>query len=167
MREGLAGRTGAGRHLKGPDGGAAQRVARPVPGTRAGGPLRLTAAGDRTTIGTTGTEQEDPVILINITMQIRPEKMDEWLALADSYARDVNSEDGCLFFQFARSLTDASRFVCIEGFTDAEAGAAHVRQPYVKKFFDTAPDLVAAQPQIIYIDTPHDGFGPMGEIQPR
>jgi quinol monooxygenase YgiN len=47
------------------------------------------------------------------------------------------------------------------------AGAAHVRQPYVKKFFDTAPDLVAAQPQIIYIDTPHDSFGPMGEIQPR
>jgi hypothetical protein len=30
-----------------------------------------------------------------------------------------------------------------------------------------APDLVATQPQIIYIDTPHDGFGPMGEIQPR
>jgi hypothetical protein len=26
---------------------------------------------------------------------------------------------------------------------------------------------VATQPQIIYIDTPHNGFGPMGEIQPR
>jgi hypothetical protein len=26
---------------------------------------------------------------------------------------------------------------------------------------------VATQPQIIYIDTPHDGFGPMAEIQPR
>ena len=50
---------------------------------------------------------------------------------------------------------------------DAEAGGTHVKQPYVKKFFDTAPDLVATQPQIIYIDTPHDGFGPMGEIQPR
>jgi hypothetical protein len=37
----------------------------------------------------------------------------------------------------------------------------------VKKFFDTAPDLVATQPQIIYMDAPHDGFGPMGEIQPR
>jgi quinol monooxygenase YgiN len=102
-----------------------------------------------------------------IKMQIRPEKMSEWLALADSYAKDVNSEDGCLFFQFARSLTDDSEFVCIEGFTDAEAGATHVKQPYVKKFFNTAPDLVATQPQIIYIDTPHDGFGPMGEIQPR
>ena len=84
------------------------------------------------------------MILINIKMQIRPEKMDQWLALADSYARNVNAEDGCLFFQFARSLTDGNEFVCIEGFTE-----------------------VAAQPQIIYIDTPHDGFGPMGEIQPR
>jgi quinol monooxygenase YgiN len=107
------------------------------------------------------------MILINITMTIRPDKMDEWLATADAYARDVNSEDGCLFFQFARSLASENEFVCIEGFKDAEAGGAHVQQPYVKKFFETAPDLVSAQPQIIYIDTPHDGFGPMGEIQPR
>ena len=107
------------------------------------------------------------MILINIKMQIRPEKMDQWLAVADSYARDVNTEDGCLFFQFARSLTDDSEFVCIEGFKDADAGAAHVRQPYVKRFFEVTPDLVAKQPQIIYIDTPHEGFGPMGEIQPR
>jgi quinol monooxygenase YgiN len=107
------------------------------------------------------------MILINIKFQIRPEKVDEWLALADSYAKDVNSEDGCLFFQFARSLTDDDEFICIEGFTDAAAGAAHVKQAYVKRFFELAPDLVATQPQIIYIDTPHDGFGPMGEIQPR
>jgi quinol monooxygenase YgiN len=107
------------------------------------------------------------MILINITMSIRPDKMDEWLSVADSYAKDVNSEDGCLFFKFARSLTDENEFVCIEGFTDAGAGAAHVKQPYVKKFFEDAPGLVSAQPQIIYIDAPHGGFGPMGEIQPR
>jgi quinol monooxygenase YgiN len=107
------------------------------------------------------------VILINIKMQIRPEKTDEWLAVADAYAKDVNSEDGCLFFQFARSLTDDNEYICIEGFKDADAGGTHVKQPYVKKFFEVMPDLVATQPQIIYIDTPHDGFGPMGEIQPR
>ena len=107
------------------------------------------------------------MILINIKMQIRPEKMDEWLALADSYAKDVNAEDGCLFFQFARSLTDANEFICIEGFKDAEAGGAHVKNSYAKRFFEITPDLVATQPQIIYIDTPHDGFGPMGEIRPR
>jgi quinol monooxygenase YgiN len=107
------------------------------------------------------------MILINLKMQIRPEKMDEWLALADSYAKDVNAEEGCLFFQFARSLTDPNEFITIEGFKDAEAGGAHVKNSHAKRFFETAPDLVAAQPQIIYIDTPHDGFGPMGEIQPR
>jgi quinol monooxygenase YgiN len=107
------------------------------------------------------------MILINLKMQIRPEKMDEWLALADSYAKDVNAEEGCLFFQFARSLTDPNEFITIEGFKDAEAGGAHVKNSHAKRFFETAPDLVAAQPQIIYIDPPHDGFGPMGEIQPR
>jgi quinol monooxygenase YgiN len=107
------------------------------------------------------------MILINITMQIRPEKTAEWLAVADAYAKDVNSEEGCLFFQFARSLTDENQYVCIEGFKDADAGGAHVKHDYVKKFFAVMPDIVATQPQIIYIDTPHDGFGPMGEIQPR
>ena len=107
------------------------------------------------------------MILINIKMPIRPDKMNEWLALADSYAKDVNSEDGCLFFQFARSLTDENEFICIEGFKDADAGAAHVKNDHVKKFFEVMPDLVATQPQIIYIDTPHDGFGSMAEIQPR
>jgi hypothetical protein len=29
------------------------------------------------------------MILINIRMQIRPEKMDAWLALADTYAREI------------------------------------------------------------------------------
>src|SRR6201986_2945517 len=107
------------------------------------------------------------MILINIKMQIRPEKIDEWLAVADAYSKDVNSEEGCLFFKFSRSLTDENEFVCIEGFRDADAGATHVQQPYVKKFFDTAPALVPAHPQILYIAPPHDGFGPMGEIQPR
>jgi quinol monooxygenase YgiN len=107
------------------------------------------------------------MILINITMPIRSDKIDEWLALAETYARDVNSEVGCLFFQFARSLTDENEFICIEGFKDPEAGAVHMQQTYVAKFFEVAPDLVSAQPKIIYIDTPHDGFGPMGEIQPR
>jgi quinol monooxygenase YgiN len=93
--------------------------------------------------------------------------MDEWLAVAAAYSKDVNSEDGCLFFNVSRSIGDENEFVLIEGFKDADAGAAHVKNDYVKKFFEVAPDLVATQPQIIYIDTPHDGFGPMGEIQPR
>jgi quinol monooxygenase YgiN len=82
------------------------------------------------------------MILININED--PARQDGPVAgAAGSYARDVSSEDGCLFFQFARSLTGGNEFVCIEGSKDAAAGAAHVKQPHVKKFFGTAPDLVA------------------------
>jgi quinol monooxygenase YgiN len=51
------------------------------------------------------------MILINIKMRIRPEKMGEWLAVADAYAKDVNSEEGCLFFNFARDIGDSDRVV--------------------------------------------------------
>ena len=106
------------------------------------------------------------MILINMKMQIRPE--DERVAGAGRLLRQGRQLRGRLPVLPVRPEPyRRQRFVCIEGFTDAEAGATHVKQPYVKKFFDTAPDLVATQPQIIYIDTPHDGFGPMGEIQPR
>ena len=106
------------------------------------------------------------MILINIKMQIRPEKMHEWLAWR--LLRQGREYRGRLpVLPVLRSLNDENEFICIEGFKDAQAGSTHVKQPYVKRFFDTAPDLVATQPQIIYMDAPHDGFGPMGEIQPR
>jgi len=69
------------------------------------------------------------VILINITMPIRPDKIEDWLTLADGYAKDVNSEDGCMFFQFARSLTDANEFICIEGFRTPMPEPAMWRSP--------------------------------------
>ena len=107
------------------------------------------------------------MILIVIKFPVRPDRIEEFRAKADEYAAAVYAEEGSLFFEWSRSVLDPNTFVCIEGFRDADAGAAHVAQPHVKRFFDAAPDLVSAQPQILYIDTPHDGFGPMGEIQPR
>jgi len=35
-----------------------------------------------------------------------------------------------------------------------------VAQSYVRRFFEVMPDLVSAQPKIIYVDTPHEGFDP-------
>ena len=108
------------------------------------------------------------MILINIKFPIRPDRTDEWIALADYYAKAVNAEEGSLFFQFSRSLDDPNEFVCVEGFRDADAGAAHTKTAHFAEFVEKAPDCVAAQPQIIYVDAPQvDGWGPMGEISPR
>lgn len=108
------------------------------------------------------------MILINVKFPIRPDKADEWAALAADYAAAVNAEDGCLYFEFARSVDDPDTWICVEGFRDADAGGAHVQTEAFRRFVDTAPDLVREQPQIIYIDSPETaGWGPMGEITPR
>ena len=108
------------------------------------------------------------MILINVKFPVREDKTDEWLALADSYSKAVNAEEGCISFSFSRSLDDPNLFVCVELFRDAEAGGAHVKTDHAVKFFAAAPDLVSAQPEILYIDSPEvKGFGPMGEITPR
>lgn len=108
------------------------------------------------------------MILINVKFPVRADKVDEWLRLADSYATAVNAEEGNLFFEWSRSLQDPTVFVCVEGFRDADAGAAHTKTDHFAAFVEQAPDLVSAKPQIIYVDAPQlDGWGEMGEIAPR
>lgn len=108
------------------------------------------------------------MILINVKFPVRADKVDEWLVLAQEYATAVNAEEGCVFFEWSRSLADPNEFVCVEGFRDSDAGGAHMKTSHVGSFMERAPDLVSAQPKIIYIDaTQVDGWGPMGEITPR
>lgn len=100
---------------------------------------------------------------------IRNDRLSEWEELSASYARDVSAEPGNVFFEFSRSIEEPGTYVCIEGFADADAGAEHMKQPHVSAFMSAMPDIVSAQPQIIYVDAGDQtsGFGPMGEIQPR
>lgn len=108
------------------------------------------------------------MILIVVKFPVRPERIDEWQSLAAEYAAAVHQEEGSLFFEWSKSLDEADTFVCVEGFRDASAGAAHTSTDHFRTFVDRAPALVARQPQIIYVDSPDlSGWGPMGEIQPR
>ena len=69
---------------------------------------------------------------------------------------------------WSRSVEEPDTWICVEGFCDADAGSAHVGTEAFKDFVERAPDLVSAQPQIIYVNSPDlTGWGPMGEIQPR
>ena len=108
------------------------------------------------------------MILIVVKFPVRPDRAEEWAGLAADYARAVQSEEGNLFFEWSRSLDAPDTYVCVEGFRDAAAGAAHTGTQAFRDFVEKAPDLVAAQPQIIYVDSPDlAGWGPMGEIKPR
>lgn len=108
------------------------------------------------------------MILITVKFPIRPEKTEEWLKIANDYATAVRAEEGNRFFEFSRSLDDEHEYVCIEGFADGDAGAAHMQTSHVSHFMSTMPDIVSRQPKIIYIDAPQvEGFVDMGEIKPR
>ena len=108
------------------------------------------------------------MILITVKFPIREDKLEEWHDLSAYYAEAVNAEPGCVFFEFSRSVAEPNTFVCIEGFLDSDAGAEHMRQDHVARFMAEMPDIVSAQPQIIYVEAPQvEGFAPMGEIEPR
>ena len=108
------------------------------------------------------------MILITVKFPIRADKQREWDELSAFYAAAVNAEPGCVFFEFARSVQDPQTYVCIEGFRDAAAGAEHMNQDHVTRFMAAMPDIVSAQPQLIYVEADGvTGFGPMGEISPR
>ncbi|RBY82251.1 putative quinol monooxygenase [Blastococcus sp. TF02A-26] len=108
------------------------------------------------------------MILIVVKFPVRPELVETWPELVRDYTEGCRAEEGNLFFDWSRSVEEPDTYVLVEGFRDAAAGAAHVGTDHFKAFVERGPDLVARQPQIIYIDAPEvDGFGPMGEIQPR
>ena len=108
------------------------------------------------------------MIYITVKFPIRPDKADQFMDAAADYTAATRAEEGNLFFEWSRSVDEPNTFVLLEGFRDADAGAAHVAGQHVKDFFEWAPDWVSDNPQIFYIDSPDlSGFGPMGEIQPR
>ena len=108
------------------------------------------------------------MICIAVKFPIRPEKADQFMGEAAGYTAATRAEEGNVFFEWSRSLDEPNTFVLLEGFRDADAGAAHVAGQHVKDFFQWAPDWVSDKPQIIYVDSPElSGWGPMGEIAPR
>lgn len=108
------------------------------------------------------------MILINVKFPVKAERIDEWIALAAQYQKDVGAEEGNVYFEWSRSMDDGCVFYAIECFKDSDAGAAHMQTQHVANFMAVAPDLVAAQPHIVFVDSSSiAGWAAMGEIQPR
>jgi quinol monooxygenase YgiN len=108
------------------------------------------------------------MILITLRLPVHPERVEEWLRIADQYARDVNDEPGCVFFEWSRSLSDPTTFIANEGFLDQTAAEAHMKTPHVPALMEAARDFVREVPSIIYVDAPEsNGYVAMAEIEPR
>lgn len=107
------------------------------------------------------------MIFIVVKFPVKPGSADSWLSGAADFTAATRSEPGNLFFEWSTSVEEPNTFVLVEAFQDG-AAEAHVNSPHFKTFVDWAPDHVSATPKIISLsDVPGDGWGEMGEVQPR
>ena len=103
------------------------------------------------------------MILINLKIQIRADRRDEWLDRITSYAKACRDEPGCKSFDVYESIESPNQFSIIESFESHEAGGAHVQTEHFKDFLVWFPTVIGAAPLIINTEVDND-FAPMGEF---
>lgn len=102
------------------------------------------------------------MIFITAKFPVKPEHADAWPEISREFTRATNAEDGCLFFEWSRSLKEPNTYVLIEAFRDDEAGGAHVNSDHFKKATAELPAYLSATPDIVNVKV--DGWSKLGEL---
>ena len=104
------------------------------------------------------------MIFITAKFRIRAEDADRWPEISAAFTRATRSEDGCLWFDWSRSLDDPTEYVLVEAFRDDAAGAAHVQSEHFKAAQQTLPAHLAETPRIVNFTVPGDDWSRLGEM---
>ena len=106
------------------------------------------------------------MIFITARFQVLPEHAEAWPAISREFTEATRAEDGCLWFDWSRSLDDPHEFVLVEAFQD-DAAAAHVGSEHFKAAMAWMPDAISATPKIINVRAEGGDWSEMAELQPR
>jgi quinol monooxygenase YgiN len=104
------------------------------------------------------------VIFIVISIDVRPEKRDDFLEGVVGYCAQVRAEPGNRRFTCHQDVEDPNQFVVVANYVDQAAGEAHVASDHAQWFFGWLPSVVARVPKIVYQELPGDGWSDMGEV---
>jgi quinol monooxygenase YgiN len=104
------------------------------------------------------------MIFITAKFRVLPEHADRWPEIAAAFTQATREEPGCLWFEWSRSLDDATEYVLVEAFADDEAGAAHVQSEHFRRAQEELPQHLAATPRIVSVSVPQDGWSELGEM---
>lgn len=102
------------------------------------------------------------LIFITAKFPVKPEHADAWPEISKAFTEATNAEEGCLFFEWSRSLQEPDTYVLIEAFRDDEAGGAHVQSAHFQEATRTLPQYLAATPDIINVTV--EGWSKLGEL---
>ena len=104
------------------------------------------------------------MIFITAKFRVLPEHAEAWPELSREFTDACRAEDGCLWFDWSRSLDDPDEYVLVEAFRDGDAGAAHVQSPHFKQAQETLPPYLAETPRIVNFEVPGTAWSELGEM---
>ncbi len=105
------------------------------------------------------------MIFITAKFQVLPEHADEWPEISRDFTEATRAEEGCLWFDWSRSLDDRCEYVLVEAFRDGDAGGAHVGSDHFKAAQAKLPAYLAATPKIVSQSVDQDDWNELGEMQ--
>lgn len=110
------------------------------------------------------TAERQPMYLIVVKFQTKPQWTDRWLGLVEDFTRATRAEPGNLWFEWSRSVEDPHEFVLVEAFTD-DGAAPHVQSDHFQAAVRLLPQALAATPRIVSRQVEGDGWEEMGEMR--
>ena len=104
------------------------------------------------------------MIFITARFRIQPEHAENWPEISRSFTEATRAEDGCLWFDWSRSLDDPNEYVLVEAFRDDQAGATHVQSEHFKAATQELPQYLAETPRIVNAQVPGTEWSELGEL---
>ena len=105
------------------------------------------------------------MIFITAKFPIKPEHADDWPRLSRAFTEATRAEEGCLWFDWSRSLDDPHEYVLVEAFRNDEAGAAHVGSEHFRQAMQELPAYLAATPKIVSQSVDQSDWSELGELK--
>ena len=107
------------------------------------------------------------MIFITAKFPVLPEHADRWPELSLAFTEATRAEEGCLWFDWSRSLDDPTEYVLVEAFRDGDAGAAHVQSDHFKSSMAALPPYHVETPRIVSQMIDQDDWSELGEMKVR
>ncbi|TWP52492.1 antibiotic biosynthesis monooxygenase [Lentzea tibetensis] len=105
------------------------------------------------------------MIFITAKFRVLPEYAERWPDISRPFTEATRAEPGCLWFDWSRSLDDATEYVLVEAFRDGDAGGAHVQSQHFKAAQAELPQYLAETPRIVSTPVDQDGWSALGELE--
>ncbi|WP_375485039.1 putative quinol monooxygenase [uncultured Jatrophihabitans sp.] len=104
------------------------------------------------------------MIVITVKFRVKPESVERWPEISSGFTTATRAEEGCLWFDWSRSLDRPDEYVLIEAFRDDDAGAAHVQSAHFQAARSELPPHLAATPLIINTTAEGTEWSKLGEL---